>query len=569
MKKILAILMSVLIISVAFSSYNVKSASAQEQKVCCSETTGGGTCIYTDASNCKPGAMNAATTCEQTSFCKLGCGYDKDSGKCFKNSPKFNCEKNGNCQWSASPNCDIPQCKKGCCVLSNECSFTTQIECKLITSQYKDIEMNFKEEINNELGCINQCRSFEKGACVRGDGSCIFTTREGCGVETPANVNVTGPLVGFYPGRLCSNPQLGTECASQQYTGCVPDRDEVYWFDSCGNPENIYSSDKAASYNNGFILEKEQSCSLNSNNINSAGCGNCDYSKGSLCGLAPRNVKPAYGDYSCRDLKCDNLTISATTPAANTAGTIRQNGESWCSFDSVPGFGNDPVGSRHYRRLCINGIELTEPCKDFREDLCIQGEVGEGPFLTDQSFGLSGNNKLLAAICRPNRWKSCSYINNERDCWNVQQRDCFWVGRSAVPNSVDLEKANLEQEQAMRENTNGKCLATVPPGLKFWTDESKGQTPDADAEATCAKGNTECRVVWEKGGIYGGWKCIQNCNCRNKEWLDSANFVCKSEGDCGAYVNFVGKGSVGGISVSANYLGGKLGLDDLKKFSNI
>ena len=406
---------------------------AQEQKVCCSETITGEHCQYTEQSNCEPGTIQATTSCEQTSFCKLGCGFDQDDGKCFKNTPKFTCDNKEGCNWVESASCDIPQCQRGCCVLSNECSFITQLECKKTTSQFEDIDMTFKEEIDTELACINQCRSFERGACVSPDGSCTFTTRESCPEKTVDTLNVTGARVGFHKDRLCSNPQLGTECASQQTTGCLPDRDEVYWFDSCGNPENIYSSDKAGSYNNGFILAKEDSCNPTGDNVGSTTCGNCNYVQGSLCAQRTADDPiPSFGNYLCTDLTCEDLTVSPTTPSVTSEDVTMDNGESWCAYDALVGSGQDTVGSRHYRRLCFNGVELTEPCTDFREELCVQGIQDESPFVTEESFTLS-DGSFLQGACRTNRWQGCFEIDNLDDCENLQQRDCFWIGPVTAP----------------------------------------------------------------------------------------------------------------------------------------
>ncbi len=523
-------------------------ALAEEQKVCCSETVGGEHCQYTEASQCKPGALQASTSCSQTSFCKLGCGFDQESGRCFKNTPKSTCQANGRCTWTESPSCDIPQCERGCCVLSNECSFVTQLQCKRITSQFQDLNMTFDESINDEFTCINQCRSFERGACVKEDGSCTFTTRTECDSQATLQVNQTGPLVGFHPNRLCSNPQLGTECAPQQKTGCLPNADEIYWFDSCGNPENIYSADKRASYNNGFVLPKEQSCNAQSGNVNNPGCGNCDFTKGTLCGLAPNNVNPTFGDYACIDLSCRDMTVSSTSPASNSGS--RKLGESWCAYDGAPGFGRDFVGSRHYRRLCINGQELTEPCRDFREEICVQGVQGQPPLGTQQSFAL-GQGDYIEAICRTNRHSSCPDIKNQYDCENIQARDCYWIGQRAAESAT---------EQQLRENTQGKCAPLVSPGTAFWPGESTTKISGLDPKATCDKGNTECKVIWQKAGLAGdllkgstwsgkgsGWKCVANCNCLDKEYLQATNNYCKSLGDCGAWYNIQGKFTLGGF----------------------
>jgi len=537
---------ALLLLGILFLLVGVRDVEAQ-QKVCCSETLSGSHCDYVPSNECQPSALMAATACEQTSFCKLGCGYDQSSGKCFKNTPKFSCEQQGNCSWSASAQCDIPQCTRGCCVLSNECSFVTQLQCKKATSLYPDVQMTFKEEITSELECINQCRSFERGACVNADGSCVFTTRESCPEQTPESLNVTGPLAGFHPGKLCSHPQLGTECAPQQRTGCLPDRDEVYWFDSCGNPENIYDSNKVRSFNNGFVSDKAQSCNSNSNNVNNPDCGNCDYPGGSLCGLAELGVNPTFGDYACVDVNCgtDDITQETYSPASTSAKKL---GEGWCAYDSVPGGGQDPVGSRHYRRLCVNGRELTESCKDFREEMCVQGVAGQPPFSTGAAFTLS-QGSFLSAACRDNRWKSCTDAKNEFDCVNVQQRDCLWLGKSVYSNA---QPGNPDADTKAKANKQGKCVPFVPPGLKFWPDQSTGQTPSADAKATCEKANAECTVVYEEGG-FGGRKCVANCECENKQWLLAQNTICVAQGDCGAWVNIRGKGTTHGFTISPNH----------------
>tara|TARA_Y100000310_G_scaffold345173_1_gene462359 strand:+ start:392 stop:4000 length:3609 start_codon:yes stop_codon:yes gene_type:complete len=533
------------------SLFNVRVVEAQ-QNVCCSETIDGEHCLYTDESNCAPGSLKAAASCEQTSFCKLGCGFDQNDGICFNNMPKFSCEEKEGCSWSPEPECNIPQCQKGCCVLSNQCSFTTQLQCKTVTSQFEDINMTFMEEIGSELECINQCRSFERGACVSPDASCEFTTREACNEVVSGALNATLPLVGFHPDRLCSNPALGTECAAQQYTGCLPDADGVYWFDSCGNPENIYSSDKTSSYNSGFVLDKSESCNPSQNNAGSETCGNCNYALGSICDVAEVGVSPVFGDYACKDLVCGSDVVNVDENAPATANLPLDNGESWCAYDGlvgvsdVAGLGLDLVGSRHYRRICINGIELTEACKDFREEICVQGSVDSGvnPAVqnileTQESFGLVGaGSEIIAAACRDNRFSDCSLVDTKEDCENIAQRDCLWILGDNVEKAPD--------------NFDGvACVPLVPPGLKHWSGESAAASSGVDPKAACEKGDKECTVYFHKGGvsgIFGGdWECVGNCECLGQNYLENANAVCKSLGDCGAWYNFAGESTCSGF----------------------
>jgi hypothetical protein len=534
-----------------FTLPSIDTVEAQTQDVCCAETVSGESCVYTDSSNCAPGSQSSAATCEQTSFCKLGCGFDQNDGLCFNNMPKFSCEEEEGCSWTDDTNCNIPQCERGCCTLSNQNSFTTQIQCKQITSQYEDINMTFDENINSEVECLNQGRSFEMGACVSEDGSCDFTTRDACNEENQEGVNATLPLVGFHTDMLCSNPRLGTECAPQHTTSCLPKEDGVYWMDSCGNAENIYSSDKPSSYNNGFILSKEQSCNAGSANVDSATCGNCDYSFGSLCASADIGINPVYGDYACKDLSCDGeiVTVDINTPASQELPLA--NGESWCAYDGLvgvderAGLGLDLVGSRHYRRLCINGVELTEPCEDFREQICVQGEIDvsidpalQEIFGTQESFERSGSGNLIAGACRDNRFQECSDIVNKDDCENLAQRDCLWL------------LGNFEEKP--EETQGAACVPIVPPGLKHWSGESSGQTSKADPKDTCNAASTSCEITYQKPGLgwvgNSNWVVKAGGECLSLDYLNNANSVCKSMGDCGAWYNINGEATYEGLS---------------------
>ncbi len=522
-----AIFQIVLFIISIFSVYSPE-ARAEEQQVCCELTKSGEFCSYTTADKCSANSKNAATSCEQTSFCKLGCAYYDSEGTFFKNTPRATCEGKEGCAWFDSPTCDIPQAQLGCCMLSGEASYVTEARCKIEASRHENVQMVFDSSVESEQACINQARSSEKGACVQEDGTCSFATRAECNAqELKAEENATkiNPNVGFHKDMLCSNPLLGTVCAKQQYTGCLPDQDGVYWFDSCGNQENIYSSNKGASYNQGYILPKEKSCSLKG--AADPDCGNCDYTANNLCGTADRNEKPKFGNFVCKDLNCQDITKEDTSPASSTA---KRNGESWCAFDSKVGFGQDLVGSRHFRRLCINGQELTEPCKDFREEICVQGVQAQSPLTLGESTKLTGaQTNYIEAACRENRWQSCSKAVTKKSCDNNAFRDCIWVG-----SGIDVAHG-------------GSCIPFVPPGLKFWPEDSdKRKVPAAEAGEQCLKGNQECTVVYEKGGIGGSWKCIANCECKEQKWLEAANEMCISLGDCGAYYNYIGDFTKGG-----------------------
>jgi len=544
--KLKAIFEILIIICATFTVYlaqPVNAATATDQKACCEKTNSNQYCQYTTVDQCNPQSNIAYTSCEQTSYCKLGCCFNSDEGRCYKNTPRALCNYEKSSTWREDASCDLAQCSKGCCVLSNECSFVTQTQCKKTATQY-GVNMTFKQEIQTEKECVDQCRSEEKGCCVHSDNTCNFGTRASC-TETSDN----NTKVGFHKEMLCSNDALPCECAKQTYTGCLPDKDEVYWFDSCGNPENIYDSDKIKSYNSGYILPKEQSCNLKGSN--DPNCGNCDYSTNTLCGNAPKNVKISSGDFSCNDLSCKDIYKNDFSP---NSGSTKTNGESWCVYDGPVGFAQDLVGSRQYRHICINGQELTEPCKDFREEICVQGVLGQVPYDLQQTFYIKGD--FIEAACRINRYQDCNDCTTQNCCERISNRDCFWLTAGII---------NVG---------NGTCVPHVPPGLKFWGDlniqpissssrttgsvvdvtgyatttntDTKSYTPDADAVTQCEKANQECEVKYERPGIglfSGGrkWKCIQNCQCLEDPWVTAAHTLCKAQGDCGAKFNIVGK----------------------------
>ena len=500
-----------------FLSFNVLAENR-----CCEKTTSGDFCIYTDSTNCQTGYKSAPTSCEQTNYCQLGCGISESEGRCYKNVPKALIDSKENSTWIASPNCDIPQCKKGCCTLSSECSYTTQTRCKMETSNYVDLVMDFDSNVESETACLDTCRSAEQGCCVKGQGECIYGTRSECGLATDISQGL-----GFQKDTFCSDTKLNCDCAPKQKKGCLGE--DVYWFDSCGNPEEI--------------------------------ADDCDYISGTICRQSERNA-------SCVSVNCNDVDSDNYSP---NSGGDKKNGESWCLYEGPVGYGRDLVGSRHYRSMCINGEEILEECQDFREEICVQGIQGSQPYPLLESFGgLSGD--YIEASCRQNRFQSCSSCNPEQTleefmsdigksddvdakisayqqkvekskvcCNNFGLRDCLWIGAEDY----------------------GKCAPQVPAGQNFWgeneleTDQelpiasyAASSTPSTDLEEVCSKASADCKVTFAAGGwtrLLGSlapfsddWECINNCHCLSKEWIKEMSTVCVSSADCGANYNYKG-----------------------------
>ena len=460
---------------------------------CCEKTSYGAWCQNAPEEKCDEKYRTAPTSCDATSYCKPGCCYDSSEGLCMENTPQRVCDDNEG-TWDESAECDIPQCQLGCCVLGTEAAFVTLTRCKKLSGFY-GVETDFRLGVGSELECIGLAQLTDKGACVYESEdyarTCKFTTREGCNKMSSVN----GSEAEFYKDYLCSADELATECGPSRQTTCVDGKDEVYFMDTCGNPANIYDASKVedkAYWKK--IVPKDESCGYGRSTAGSKTCGNCDYFLGSLCKDAKLGESPQYGDKICSDLNCYDTSD----------GQDHRHGESWCSYDGNVGGGRDAVGSRHVRHICVAGEELVEPCEDYRNKICLESE-------TDTGAGI-----FTEAACIVNRWQDCGKQDEEDDCENTDKRDCRWVDTGL-------------------ETVGSHCVPEYPPGLKYWEEGQGGE---------CARANAECTVVFEEG-LFGSKECVENCECWEEEsgqvWAQKMNELCISMGDCGGYVNWVGK----------------------------
>ncbi len=493
--------------------------SAQEVSFCCEKTLTGAYCQNEPEENCDANFKVSPTSCEATSYCKKGCCYDSDEGICMENTPEEACSA-ANGSWEENANCQIPRCNMGCCLLGTEAAYVTLQRCKKLSGIY-GLQTNFRTDVADELSCIALATSQDFGACVFESEfvkTCRFGTRDECDSAELGEQVSDQESIRFYKDYLCTAEELETDCAKTQETRCENGR--VYFVDTCGNRANIYDASKlnSAAYWT-KIKHPEESC-----HGSPRGCGNCEYlGQGTICAEALRGQKPAYGDYICQDVNCYDTSN----------GEDYKNGESWCYYDN----GNqnaDSVGSRHYRHICYMGEEIVEPCGDFRNEVCVEDAIEtEG-----EDFSQAG--------CIVNRWQDCILQNKTRDCLNRYQRDCIWLpidekGRvdNAIRNMLDIDtvKAELFNVQIEDQESYGKCVPKVAPGLDFWSE---------NAQDVCMAGTQTCIVKYEKRAIGGEKKCVENCFCdpdnpESKKTALAAMFYCSSLGDCGPGANYVGK----------------------------
>ena len=555
MKKIFFV---VVCFAILLSLNLVSSATLSTHSVCCEKTKQGAYCINTQEDRCDKSFKTSPTSCETTSYCKQGTCYDSEEGICMENTPKKICDAAGGA-WDERTSAELPQCQLGCCVIVDQSALVPLVRCKRLATLY-GVEINYKKDVKDEVSCIALGKAQDKGACVFEKDfeiTCKFTTRGECRAKETLNVNPTNGSANvtltekrFYKDYLCSAEELNTECARQTTTKC--DEGKVYWYDSCGNKENVYSSDKDLSWNNGKVLDASKICAPNSGN--NKNCGNCDYMLGTRCdkfesGVLNFGSGPQYGEYFCKKNVC-----------VDGDGNPRKNGESWCVYDGDIGEGRDSVGSRHFKVTCIDGEQVAEACSDYRNQRCIQDAVS------------TSQGEFSVAQCRINRWQDCLKQTSKNNCENRDVRDCMWsptvkgllVGEAqgtapsgavtqtgngtaftnptANTNSGNIATGNAifgigkEEEKENKTETNrptGVCLPYFPPGFKFWTK--------SDAQAICQMVNARCIVAYEKPLLWGDKKCIENCECLVKKWAEDANKICVAMGDCGGYVNWQGE----------------------------
>jgi len=463
------------------------ASSVGQVSYCCERTTEGVWCDNGAEEKCDASYNIAPTSCEATSYCKLGCCYDSEEGTCSENVAERTCNENGGV-WAEDAECEIPQCSLGCCLIGDQAAFVTQTRCKRLSALY-GLEINFRTDLSSELMCIASATSDVKGACVFEkdfEKTCLMTTKKECNEMQATNENVS-----FHQGYLCSAETLGTNCGKSKDTTCVEGRDEVFYLDLCGNVANIYDSSKQDNENYwSKIYSKSNSCGSSVSNADSASCGNCDYYLGSTCKAYKGNqdnVRPRYGGNICRDLSCEYK------------GETYPHGATWCS--NSDGSAENLPGSRNFRMVCYNGEVTVEPCADFRAEICIESEI----------------NGFSTAACVVNKWQDCIGHSNKKDCENLDKRDCTWDEDAAI-----------------------RCTPRNPPGFNFWESES-------DADSICESATVQCTIYYEEGVLDDDPECVQDsfsgeaCLCDKDEqaWRDSLNQVCTSLGDCGISVNYI------------------------------
>ncbi|MDD5649925.1 MAG: hypothetical protein PHF86_05810 [Candidatus Nanoarchaeia archaeon] len=451
--KIKKIFEIILVISFIFFIQSVNAASY-------------GCCEKIGNQYCQPGSQEQcdqsngllfipSVSCANTDVCKLGtCIVD---GQCFGNYPKSKCNHlNG--QWYDKSMDKIADCIPGCCVVGTNCKLTTSANCDKITPE--GFTANFLSDIRNEQACVAECSNQDKGCCVYGENIYSYGTREQCN-------NLNGD---FKLNSICSSVS-GSKCISHSKKGCIEGSNNLYWFDSCGNPEDVAQT--------------------------------CNYPN-EICAsdINDQNNNNNKDEFVCRSLNCVN---TYDNPLLEGDGGTRLNGESWCEYQSASGPGMDLPGSVHYRHYCIDGVEYAVNCGNNRDEMCIYGKFTENSLL-------QGLPDMSYSQCVENRASDCAKQKTKVKCENTQERDCLWTGGNKTKDGDCIPIVSLGFTKDQKEEAQKICSKADKNIDVLWTSEKK-----------CS--GTSC---------YDEWSCKDNCNVFNKDILKATNFLCMAQGDCGA-----------------------------------
>lgn len=536
--------------------------------------------------NCKGECINAPNGIESlpdSSDCALGTCFMLEEGTCSVGgdqgggATKLECERGGFGKWYAK---DDPKgaelCQQGCCYLGDQSVLTTSGDCTNQIDSIGGIELEegdfrFDPGLNDEYLCLHSLEPPELGAClsesleVAGQNECQFISMGEC-------LTAGGE---FHENQFCSNDEFNTGCIRQNDVGCVEGKDEVYWFDSCGNVENIYDQDTSKSWNGGYVLAKEDSCVLGEGGnpiANQAACGNC-LGASSFCapkkegdGNIPTQEIPGK-DFVCLDRGCYDTDLLSNP-------VRRDHGESWCVYQSSIGlegmdnlnlfgmstmlpqnpltdlfsggagaYATDTPGSRHFKKYCQNGDVKIAPCDDNRNEVCAEQQTPknidavavdpelliENPQLYFEQVDSWVKNlpnvdfldTYSQATCRTSRWGECF-------AYNPDVFESRLIGIAAQKKAGDLLKFKLDTSCGLdpdcfvktvdltsSEDDSFKfsyCAPRYPPGFGFSEEEAE------TGENFCAQGNSGCTTVFVKeaktGGLAGAeWKCKANCDC--------------------------------------------------------
>ena len=186
---------------------------------CCTETKTGEFCKDVDSGLLCNSGYNDGVSCSQTSACVGGCcDLTQEGGSCSNGMIEYRCNSLGG-NWDSNPQClGVESCESVCCEIGGNRYWTSSGDCN-------NRNGNVDASIGNEIQCVS---SNEEGCCA---DSCKYGYGGGCSEG------------GFFVGTSCGNvAKCKEEITSHASQGCgntLDTKNDVYWFDSKVNREEL------------------------------------------------------------------------------------------------------------------------------------------------------------------------------------------------------------------------------------------------------------------------------------------------------------------------------------------
>jgi len=510
-EKAFFIIFTLIISLFSFPIFSEKVKAQETQQGCCQETNNGDYCKMTEQRNCKNG-FNPVDSCEKDSVCSSEntvCCQNPDSGICSRTS-QIECSNKDFKSFTSDPSCSsVSECKQGCCILGSNCQITTNQQCNNIASRTPGLTPEFKQDITG-TDCTDICIEMIEGCCIT-EGTYSYGKKVDCKGE-------------FNQGKLCSSLP-NSPCEKHKGTGCYDG--DVYYEDSCGNKEEIKEE---------CNLEDSKFCKDNTE-TNSASCE----------------------DTSCKNPYIDKWNIHDPNIGP---GKVKQEGEAWCIYESPTGNYYDRPGSIHYRHYCLQGQEIVEPCKNFREEVCSQASTagGDTSFKEIQDIAELGiemvspispgdfplvfnNDGFSKAECVENNIYDSKITT---DVSTVPLGFPFWespslAGRLSTPLQFIFTavEGQIPGSGTVMDQVIGGAMGTQGSATDALSNNPNlpRTEPNQDTNSVCSKANEPVTVKYLVGKFCPN-KCVKNCYAEEGigpigDWITKKAEQCKSLGDCG------------------------------------
>jgi hypothetical protein len=214
------------------------------------------------------------------------------------------------------------------------------------------------------------------------------------------------------------------------------------------------------------------------------------------------------GEAICKETRCSDTNFMLRY------GRNPLSGESWCIYDGTIGNGTDTVGSEHWLAECVEGeinsensYELTSP---YRGYLCGEGKIE-----------VEGSNNFFV--------QANPILNDASNCIAYNQN---YEGEELIDKCEENSYCYFKHLSLGNGENMAFCLPSYP----------KGNSQEEPSSSACEMASIKIPVIYKKNNRLDDWDCISNCNVETPNFIRSMNDFCTSLGDCGTYVNYLGKG---------------------------